>query len=513
MPICLGELASPAGNSIIQATGIVLAVIAFGKKFFQETEAGMFNNFTEARQYIDANGIQMLDFKFSDLWGRWHHLTVPASQFTPALMEAGIGFDGSSVGLKNVKAGDMVMVPELATGRLDPFWDMPTLSFICTTLEADTHAIFTNDPRNIAIRAEAYLRETGIAGESRWGPEFEFYVFDDVAYENGVNRSGYRLDSNEADWNSSEGGHGHYIPLHGGYHAIPPKDQLYNLRSEIVSHLETMGVPVKYHHHEVGGPGQSEIETPMMSLLAAGDTTMIVKYVTKMTAVQHGQTATFMPKPLFGEAGSGMHFHQQLFTDGVNLFYDPDGYGHLSQTARYYIGGLLTHGAALLALTNPSTNSYRRLVPGFEAPVNAFFSLGNRSAAIRIPKYATQPDAARMEFRPPDATCNVYLALAAQLLAGIDGIQRQLDPTEAGFGPIDEDVFSWAEDRRASIKNLPGSLDEALHALEADHDFLLAGDVFSRELITQWIASKLEEEYYAVRNRPHPYEVELYFDV
>lgn len=473
----------------------------------------MFQSYDEVRTYLEMQHIKMVDLKFCDLWGRWHHLTVPASQFTPTVLENGIGFDGSAVGLKSVKAGDMVMVPDLSTGVPDPFWSMPTLSFICTTLEADTHEIFTNDPRNIAIRAEAYLRETGIADRSKWGPEFEFYVFDDVAYENGINQASYRLDSNEADWNSNEGGHGHYIPLHGGYHAIPPKDQLFDLRAKITLHLEAMGVPVKYHHHEVGGPGQSEIETPLMGLVEAGDASMLIKYVTKMTAVAHGQTATFMPKPLYGEAGSGMHFHQQLFKDNTNLFYDPQGYGHLSQLARYYIGGLLTHGAALLAITNPSTNSYRRLVPGFEAPVNAFFSLGNRSAAIRIPKYAIQPKAARMEFRPPDATCNVYLALAAQLMAGLDGIQREIDPTAAGFGPIDEDVFSWTEDRRAGIKSLPGSLSDALHALEQDHEFLLAGEVFSTELIEQWIAYKMEHEYYAVRNRPHPYEVSLYFDV
>ena len=473
----------------------------------------MFQTFEQARHYVDDCSIEMVDLKFCDLWGRWHHITVPSDQFTPTLMANGIGFDGSAVGLKSVKAGDMVLVPNLTTGAPDPFWDVPTLSFICTTLEADTHAIFANDPRNIAARAEAYMLETGIADESRWGPEFEFYVFDDVAYENEVNRAGYRLDSNEADWNSAEGGHGHYIPLHGGYHAIPPKDQLYNLRAEMTLHLEAMGVPVKYHHHEVGGPGQVEIETPMMGLIAAGDATMLVKYVSKMTAHAHGQTVTFMPKPLYGEAGNGMHFHQHLFKGGRNVFYDPNGYGCMSQTALHYIGGLLSHGAALLAFTNPSTNSYRRLVPGFEAPINAFFSLGNRSAAVRIPKYASQPDTARFEFRPPDATCNVYLALAAQLLAGLDGIQRQIDPTAAGFGPIDADVFSWTDAQRANIKALPGSLDEALRALEADHDFLLAGEVFGEKLIHQWIDYKMEAEYYPVRNRPHPYEMRLYFDV
>jgi glutamine synthetase len=274
-----------------------------------------------------------------------------------------------------------------------------------------------------------------------------------------------------------------------------------------------MGVPVKYHHHEVGGPGQSEIETPMQPLVAAGDMAMTIKYVTKMVAHRHGQTVTFMPKPLYGEAGSGMHFHQHLIKEGANLCYDAGGYGCMSQAALWYIGGLLTHGAAVLALTNPSTNSYRRLVPGFEAPVNAFFSLGNRSAAIRIPKYACQPDSARFEFRPPDATCNIYLALAAQLMAGLDGIQRRIDPTEAGFGPIDANIFAWTDAQRAQIRQLPASLDEALDALERDHDFLLAGGVFSPELIRQWIDTKRAVEALEVRNRPHPYEMALYFDV
>jgi len=473
----------------------------------------MFKSFEEAQRYIASQKIQMVDLKFCDLWGRWHHLTVPAARFTPALLEEGIGFDGSSVGLRGVESGDMVMVPDLATGAPDPFWDVPTLSFICQTLEADTHDVFPDDPRNIALRAETLLRSTGIADESRWGPEFEFYVFDHVEIDNGVNRACYRVDSREADWNGAHGGHGHHIPLHGGYHAIPPRDQLHNLRTEISLILESMGVPVKYHHHEVGGPGQLEIETPMVGLLAAGDMTMLVKYVTKLVARRHGFSATFMPKPLHGEAGSGMHFHQQLFRGGRNLFHDPEGYGALSETARFYIGGLLTHAAALLALTNPSTNSYRRLVPGFEAPVNAFYSLGNRSAAIRIPKYAHQPEEARFEFRPPDATCNVYLALAAQLLAGIDGIQRRIDPTDAGFGPFDADLFSWTAEDRKRIQQLPTSLDDALRALENDHRFLLQGGVFSERLLQRWITHKREREAAEVRTRPHPFEVGLYFDV
>lgn len=473
----------------------------------------MFQTFDRAQKYISEKGIQIVDLKFCDLWGRWHHLTIPASQFQPSLMEEGIGFDGSSVGLKSVKSGDMVLIPDLATAFEDPFWETPTLSFICRTLEADTHEIFGNDPRNIAIRAEEHMRSTGIADISRWGPEFEFYIFDSVSYENGVDRAGYSLQSREADWNSGEVGHGHYIPLHGGYHAIPPKDQLYKLRTRMVQHLERMGVPVKYHHHEVGGPGQCEIETPMMGLIQAGDATMIIKYVTKMAAHENGQTATFMPKPLFGEAGSGMHFHQHLFKDGVNVFYDPQGYGCLSQDALYYIGGLLKHGAALLAITNPSTNSYRRLVPGFEAPVNAFFSLGNRSAAVRIPKYATKPETARFEFRPPDATGNVYLMLAAQLMAGLDGIRNKIDPTAAGFGPIDANIFSWNEEQRSRIQALPSSLNAALTALEGDHAFLTEGGVFSEEMLRQWVDYKRQAEYFAVRNRPHPYEMSLYFDV
>lgn len=473
----------------------------------------MFKTFKQAQKYAKDCHVEMIDLKFCDLWGRWHHLTIPTSQFEQDLMETGIGFDGSAVGLKSVKAGDMVLVPDLATGFMDPFWEGPTLSFICKTLEADTHATFENDPRNIAIRAEEYLRSTGIADESRWGPEYEFYIFDRVSYEYGINRAYYEIFSAEADWNSAQGGHGHYIPVHGGYHAIPPKDALYKLRTEISRNLETMGVPVKYHHHEVGGPGQSEIETPMMGMLAAGDATMIIKYVTKMTAHIHGQTATFMPKPLYGEAGSGMHFHQQLFTKNKNVFYAEKGYGCLSQEALWYIGGLLAHGAALLAITNPSTNSYRRLVPGFEAPVNAFFSLGNRSAAVRIPKYANQPDTARMEFRPPDATGNVYLMLAAMLMAGLDGIRKKIDPAENGFGPIDQNIFAWTDEQRATIKAFPSSLNEALRALESDHDFLTAGSVFSEELIKQWVEYKRNQEYYAVRNRPHPYEMSLYFDV
>ena len=472
----------------------------------------MFNTLEQAQAFIKDHGVEQVDLKFCDLWGRWHHVTLSSSRLDDDLMQRGIGFDGSSVGFKAVAAGDMVMVPDLGTGFLDPYWELTTLSFVCTTLEADTRKLFPYDPRSMAVRVEEHLRATGMADESWWGPEFEFYVFNGVAYENGMNVASYRIASDEGDWHSPELGSGYAMPRHGGYHAIPPRDQLHNLRSEICRRLDAMGVPVKYHHHEVGGPGQCEIETPLLGLLHAGDAAMRAKYVARMAALERGLTATFMPKPLYGEAGSGMHFHQRLARDGRNLFYDPDGYGCLSQEALWYIGGLLAHGGAVLAFTNPSTNSYRRLVPGYEAPVSAIFSAGNRSAAVRIPRYANRESSARIEFRPPDATGNPYLSMAAQLMAGIDGIARKLDPTELGFGPVDEDIFSWPEERRSRIKALPTSLDAALDALAEDHDFLLAGEVFSEDLIRRWIAQKRKEQR-SVSDRPHPYEVELYYDL
>lgn len=473
----------------------------------------MFQDFAEAAQFIADESIEQVDLKFCDLWGRWHHVTISADRFTEDLMERGIGFDGSSVGFKTVSAGDMVMVPDLQAGFVDPFWELPTLSFICTTLEGDTRRLFPYDPRSIAQRAEDFMRSHDIADEVLWGPEFEFYVFNGVSYENGMNVASYRVESDEGDWHSHEMGSGYSMPRHGGYHAIPPRDQLANLRSRICARLHNAGFAVKYHHHEVGGPGQCEVEVELISSThRAGDAALAMKYLARMSALEAGLTATFMPKPLYGEAGSGMHFHQRLERRGENVFYDAEGYGCLSDTARFYVGGLLKHGGAVLAFTNPSTNSYRRLIPGFEAPVSAIYSAGNRSAAIRIPKYANSPSSARIEFRPPDATCNPYLAASAMLMAGLDGIRNRIDPTELGFGPVDEDVFSWPEEKRRTIKALPSSLDGALTALEEDHAFLLEGEVFSKDLIHRWIDTKRREER-LVRDRPHPYEVELYYDL
>lgn len=472
----------------------------------------MLNDYRDAAFFIQEHQIRMIDLKFCDLWGRWHHVTISAKEFNPGLMAAGVGFDGSSVGFKSVKSGDMVLIPDLTTGFVDPFWDVPTLSFIASAFEADTKAPYRSDPRQILLRAHDYAKTTGICDASLWGPEFEFYVFNKVSMENGMNVASYRVDSEEADWNAAESGHGHHLAVHGGYHAIPPNDHLFNLRTRMSILLEEAGVPVKYHHHEVGGPGQNEIETPLLELRAAADAIMMVKYFTRMTAHAAGLTATFLPKPLYGEAGNGMHFHQQLLLNGKNVFYDPHEQNLLSQTARYYIGGLLTHAPAVLAFTNPTTNSYRRLVPGFEAPVNCFYSSGNRSAAIRVPKYATQPEKVRFEFRPPDGTCNPYLSMAIQLLAGLDGIQRQIDPREAGFGPIDEDIFSWSPEKRAQIKSLPTSLEEAISALEKDHEFLTSCGVFEEILINEWIKLKRKEDY-ALRTRPHPYEIQQYYDL
>jgi glutamine synthetase len=465
----------------------------------------------------EKNGIRQLDLKYIDLFGRWYHLTIPIQRISKRLFEDGEPFDGSSIpGYRAVEAGDMVIIPDIVTAQVDPFWETPTLMLICDICEADTRKHFGRDPRGVAKRAEAYLRDTGIADKSLWGPEFEFYIFDSVNVKEDINTSYYMIDSVEADWNSQMEGQnlGNKIPRRGGYHAIQPMDRMADLRAEMAAMLDRMGVPVRYHHHEVGGPGQNEIETLLKSLTHMGDNTMRAKYVIKNLAHKHNKTVTFMPKPLYNEAGSGMHFHQLMRdAQGRNVFYDADGYAGLSENALYYIGGLLHHGRSLLALTNGSTNSYKRLVPGFEAPTKLFFGQANRSAAIRIPKYATREEDKRFEFRPPDATCNVYLAMAAQLMAGIDGIRKKIDPRKLGMGPFDMDVKNIPKEQLAQIKNVPYSLIEACDALMADYEYLLEGGVFSKDIIETWVDYKVNNEYYAVRNRPHPYEIKLYYDM
>lgn len=473
----------------------------------------MFDTFEKVDEYIKLNNIQMIDFKFCDLWGRWHHVTISKDEFTQDLLNHGVGFDGSSVGFKSVHSGDMALIPDLSTGFFDYFWEIPTLSFICNTVLADTKEPYSEEPREICRKAENYLINSKIADQSIWGPEFEFYIFSSVTYKNTINEISFMVDSEEVNWNGSDVmKDGYKNSYHQGYHVIPPNDRHFNLRSKMASNLMKVGIPVKYHHHEVGGPGQHEIEIPLMGIQKAADSSLMIKYITKMTAFQEKLSVTYLPKPLFGEAGSGMHFHQQLRMKGENLFYDANAPFLLSETALFYIGGLLKHAPALLALTNPSTNSYRRLVPGYEAPVNAFFSTGNRSAAIRIPGYVTNPDDVRFEFRPPDATCNPYLAIAAMLLAGIDGIINKIDPTDNGYGPFDGDIFSWPLENRNKIKKLPNSLDLALKSLDNDRDFLTKNNVFSNALIDRWILKKMDE-FNSVQKRPHPYEYELYFDL
>ena len=476
----------------------------------------MFKTYAELETFVKTNKVEAIDFKYTDLFGRMRHLTMPASRLNENFIKNGEAFDGSNqMGFKTVESGDMSLIPDIATAIVDPFWEVPTLSMLCSIHEADTKKHFRRDPRGITIAAYEYMKKTGIADLSLWGPEFEFYIFDSMNYTNEINSTSYRIESSEADWggSSENASSGHKIPHHGGYHAAPPQDDLYNDRTMMVKAIEDSGIAVRYHHHEVGGPGQSEIEIELQPLQKVGDVATWVKYMIKMVATSRGRTATFMPKPLYNEAGNGMHFHQMLFKDGKPLFYDKDGYAGLSELALYYVGGILKHGPSLLALTNPSTNSYKRLIPGFEAPVNLFFSLANRSAAIRVPKYAIEPNEKRIEFRPPDGTCNIYLAVAAQLMAGLDGIKNKIDPRKEGFGPIDKNIFAMSKDELKEIKSLPTSLKEAMQALKADNSYLLEGGVFNEDILDTIINWKMEKEYNEVRNRPHPYEMRLYYDL
>jgi len=472
----------------------------------------MFKTFEQAYKFIQTQDIRMIDLKWCDYSGRWRHVTLSAKSFTPYLFKNGIGFDASSVGFKPVNAGDMVLIPDLDNAFIDPFYEERTLSFIANIHEAESKQQYTLDPREILHRAHELLKASGVADDCLWGPEFEFFVFSEAEYSNGLNHASYWFDSPEAAWVPSEDLHGFFIPKHGGYHRIPPADQHMDLRNRMCIILEDLGIPVKYHHHEGGGPGQNEIETILLSTTRAGDASMLIKYVVHMSAFMEGLTATFLPKPLYGEAGNGMHFHQQLIKGGKNVFYDAKGYSRMSRLALYYIGGLLSHAPALTALTNPSTNSYRRLTPGYEAPVNLFFGSGDRSAAIRIPRYATDPKEARMEYRPPDGTCNPYLAMAGMLMAGLDGIQKKIDPTKSGYGPFESDIFALPLEKRPTVKCLPTTLESAALALQEDHDFLTEGGVFEKELIDYWVRTKIQE-YRSVADRPHPYEIEMYFDL
>ncbi|MCL2563476.1 MAG: type I glutamate--ammonia ligase [Oscillospiraceae bacterium] len=476
----------------------------------------MFQTLQQAQDFIRANGIQMVDFMMIDLNGRWRHLTIPAERLTAHTMTHGIGFDASNYGFAPVEKSDMVFVPDLSSAYVDEFAEVPTLAMIgdIFVIELPENRRFDQDPRNVAYHAQEHMKQLGIADEMRIGPEFEFHVFDHVSYDVSPQSAHYSLDSEQAEWNTGNefGNLGYKMAKKGGYHMAPPLDKLSGFRSRVVLLMEKQGIMVKYHHHEVGGPGQLEIEVEFGGLLEMADKTMMTKYLIKNAAVAEDKTATFMPKPIYEEAGNGMHVHMHLFKDGKPLFYDAKGYSQLSETALHFIGGLLAHAPALCAFTNPSTNSYKRLVPGYEAPVTIGYATSNRSSVIRIPAYAKAPEDKRFELRSPDGTCNPYYAYAAILMAGLDGIQKKIDPEKAGFGPYDFNLYNLNEAEQKTIKQLPRTLDEALDALEADHGFLTAGGVFPQRLIDIW-ASNRRAEAAKVNQIPHPAEFELYYDL
>jgi glutamine synthetase len=457
--------------------------------------------------------IKIVDFRFTDLPGTWQHFSMPIRELTEELFEEGLGFDGSSIrGFQEIQESDMILIPDATTAFLDPIFEVPTIVITCDVFDPVTLEAYTRDPRYVAKKAEAYLNQTGIADTAYFGPEAEFFLFNDVRYGDGTNTSFYQVDSVEGWWNSpAELGPnlGAQIPPKRGYFPVPPADTLQDVRSEIVLALEEAGVPVEVHHHEVGTAGQGEIDVRFTTLTRMADSMMIYKYIVKNVARLNGLTATFMPKPLFGDNGSGMHTHQSIWKGGTNVFFDEAGYAQLSDAAKYYIGGLLKHAPALLALAAPTTNSYRRLVPGYEAPINLVYSQRNRSAICRIPLYSKSPKAKRVEFRAPDPSCNPYLCFAGLLMAGLDGIQNQIDPGT----PIDKDLYDLPADEAAQVASTPGSLTEVLDALEADHEFLLQGDVFTEDVLEAYISYKRENEVEPIRLRPHPHEFTLYYDI
>lgn len=456
--------------------------------------------------------IKIVDFKMTDIDGRWRHLSIPAGRLTEDTMLYGIGFDGSNYGYAPVESSDMVFVPDLESATVDPFAEVPTLTMIGDVMVIDRpeNRPFDQYPRNVAKRAIAYMKETGVADEMVVGPEYEFYVFDEVAFSTRPENSGFSIAASQAEWSAEN--NGYQVRHKAGYHTSLPLDVNQDLRNRICLMMEDWGVKVKYHHTEVGACGQLEVEVELGEMTKMADDTMVAKYIIKNAAAREGRTATFMPKPIAGEAGSGMHVHMLLFKDGKPVFYDENGYAQLSDTALWFIGGMLRHASSLCALTNPSTNSYKRLVPGFEAPVTVGYAMANRSAVVRIPAYAKAPTSKRFELRNPDATCNPYYAFAAILMAGLDGIANKIDPHEAGWGPYDFNLFDLSDEEKAKIDSLPKSLDEALDALEADHEYLTRGGVFPQRLIDIWLKKK-RTELEALSRIPTPAEFATYYDL
>lgn len=473
---------------------------------------------SEIDSYIKDNGIKIVDLKFVDLLGQWQHFSIPATELTDiddlssSIWVDGTGFDGSSIrGFQKIQESDMILIPDSATAIKDPICTIPTLSVICDIQDPLSRQPYSRDPRYIARKAESYLKESGIADTSYWGPEAEFFIFDDIRFDQSTNSGYYFIDSVEGAWNSGldDGANLGYKPrMKEGYFPVAPHDHFQDLRSEMILTMIEAGIDVEVHHHEVATAGQSEIDMRFDTLVRMADNLMLYKYITKNVARKHGKIVTFMPKPLFGDNGSGMHTHQSLWKRGEPLFYDKSGYAGISQLAKWYIGGLLKHAPALMAFCAPTTNSYKRLVPGYEAPVNLVYSARNRSAAVRIPMYSESPKAKRLEFRSPDPTCNPYIAFPAMLMAGLDGIENKMDPGE----PSEYDLFELEGEAAREVPTVPGSLEGALNALEADHQFLLRGGVFTQDVIDTWLEYKRSREVDPVRMRPHPFEFHLYFD-
>lgn len=459
---------------------------------------------------VRDGSFEFVDIKFTDIRGAWRHITLPADKVNAKTFSEGIGIDGSSLGFLSVKAGDMIVMPDPSYHFVDPFWDMPVISLLGDVYEVNPTEPHPRDPRFTAMKALKRLQKHLPGTDVIMGPEFEFYLFDEVRYDQSPSHGFYYLDAEEAEWNSGDGDEadqGHYIRYKEGYHAAPPLDRTYNIRAQMCKMFQEAGLNVKYHHHEVGGASQQEIETSLGPMMEIADKSQLAKYIIKNCARKYGKSASFMPKPLFMEPGSGLHVHQYLAKNGSSLFYDGNKPLNLSDLGRHYLGGLLKHAPALLAFTNPSTNSFKRLVPGYEAPVRISYSVGNRTAAVRIPGYIKDPKVMRMEFRPPDGTCNIYFAFAAMLMAGLDGIINKIDPGE----PFNADVSRLEGSKAENYPQLPFSLSRALDALEADTGFLREDDVFSSSLIETWLAIK-QSEVEQIRLRPHPWEFRLYYD-
>jgi glutamine synthetase len=490
-----------------------------GKKSFRWNGAVTGEDIQRAGRLVKEKNIQIVDLKFNDLPGLWQHFSIPVSELTEiddpltSIWEEGIGFDGSSIrGFQKIQESDMILLPDPKTAVLDPVCEVPTLSILCDIYDPITKKPYTRDPRYVGKKAEEFLRTTGFADQSFYGPEPEFFIFNDIRFDQTENCGYYFIDSDEGEWNSGRDERPNlgYKPRYKeGYFPVPPHDSIQDLRSRIILKMIETGIKVEVHHHEVATAGQCEIDIKFDSLVAMADNCLMYKYIVKNMARKNNMTATFMPKPLFGDNGSGMHTHMSLWNGGENVFYDAKGYAGVSRIAKYAIGGLLKHAPALLAFCAPTTNSYKRLVPGYEAPVNLVYSARKLSAAVRIPMYSENPKTMRIEFRPPDGTCNPYLAFSAMLMAALDGVIRKIDPGE----PMDVNLFDLSEEERKKIPNVPGSLDAAIAALESDHEFLLRGGVFTRDVIDVWIEYKTEAEIDPIRLRPHPYEFHLYFDM